>query len=85
MPRIKGRSYRQATPQRASDRQAQVREQLAAGVQNPAAIAKALGVSKEAVIYHARKMNDVELVHDAKDRRRTTLRLITTHATGAAA
>jgi DNA-binding NarL/FixJ family response regulator len=80
VPRIKGRQYRQAAPQRASDRQTQVREHLAQGVSDPSVIGKALGVSREAVIYHAKNMADVALEYDRTNRRRVSLRLIATEA-----
>ena len=75
MARLKGRSYQQAAPQRTEARQAQIREQLVAGEQDPAAIAKAMGVSKEAVMYHARQMPDVAMWFDSSNRRRITLTL----------
>jgi hypothetical protein len=80
MPRLKGRTYRQASPQRAEERHAQIREQLRAGVQDPAAIAKAVQLSKEAVLYHARRMPDVRCAYDSANRRRITLHLLLAEA-----
>ena len=76
MARLKGRTYQQAAPRPARERQAQVLAQLHQGLTDPVLIAKAIGVSKEAVIYHARSMASVELVHDGRNRRRTSLRLV---------
>lgn len=60
-PRIKGRSVRQAKALPAPERYAQILGFVQAGTTHPAAIAKALGCSKEAVLYHARRMPGVAL------------------------
>lgn len=60
-PRIKGRSVPQAKALPAPERYAQIRRFVEAGTTHPAVIAKALGCSKEAVMYHARRMPGVEL------------------------
>jgi hypothetical protein len=61
MPRIPGRSVRQAAPLPAPERYAQIRAMMEAGTTNPADMARTLGCSKEAVLYHARRMPGVEL------------------------
>jgi hypothetical protein len=62
-PRQRGRSVPQAKPQKTVDRQAQIREQIRAGVHRPGEIAERIGLrGAEGVMYHARQMADVEQV-----------------------
>ncbi|WP_396215727.1 hypothetical protein [Gemmatimonas sp.] len=84
-PRIKGRSYRQTKPQPATVRHEQLREQLRAGQSDPAAIAKVLGCSKELVLYHARRMTDVELRQEHQTGRRWRIQVFLLPAAAVAA
>lgn len=70
MARIKGKPFRRTKWQTGAERQAQIRTQLAAGEHDPATIARAIGLSKEAVMYHAAQMSDLERVrYQPGDRR----------------
>ncbi|BAH39331.1 MAG TPA: hypothetical protein DGD08_01970 [Gemmatimonas aurantiaca] len=77
------RSYRtgQWTPK--EEREEQIREQLRAGVTDPATIASALGCTKDLVMLRAREMPDVERRMrrpDSRTRRAVILTLRPTRA-----
>lgn len=62
MGRLKGQHFKRTKWLPGAVRYEQIRAQMRAGVQDPAAIARALSLSKEAVVYHAKCMPDVERV-----------------------
>lgn len=80
------RHYRPATGtfrrKPADERRAEILEHVQRGVTEPAEIAKALGVKKEAVLYHARRMPEIELIATRTTRVRAhmQLALVTPHS-----
>lgn len=82
MPRL----YRPATGtfhrKTADERRAEILEHVQRGVTKPAEIANALGLTKEAVLYHARRMPEIELVATRTTRWRAhkELALVTPHS-----